>query len=63
MSRITKLHGRPILDSCGHQTLEIELSTDIGVFRASVPAGYTRSPHECVELRDNDPKLFNQRSI
>ncbi|MDO8663303.1 MAG: enolase [Candidatus Wildermuthbacteria bacterium] len=43
-----------ILDSRGMPTVTVELKTDSGVFRASVPSGVSTGSYEAVELRDKD---------
>ncbi|CAK7331358.1 unnamed protein product [Dovyalis caffra] len=56
-SVITKINGRQILDSRGIPTVEVDLFTNKGSFRASVPSGYVTGGYvtgmyEAVELRD-----------
>lgn len=51
-SEIKSIKAREILDSRGYPTVEVDLTTDLGVFRASVPAGTSKGKHEAVELRD-----------
>lgn len=36
---ITKLKGRQIVDSRGNPTVEVDLFTSKGMFRAAVPSG------------------------
>jgi hypothetical protein len=36
---ITKVHARQIYDSRGNPTVEVDLTTDKGIFRAAVPSG------------------------
>jgi enolase len=52
MASITGMVGREIIDSRGNPTVEVDLHTDIGMFRASVPSGASTGIHEAVELRD-----------
>ncbi|KAI8334490.1 enolase [Blakeslea trispora] len=49
---VTKLHARQIFDSRGNPTIEVELTTSKGVFRADVPSGASTGIHEALELRD-----------
>ena len=49
---ITGVKGREIIDSRGNPTVEVDLTTSIGMFRASVPSGASTGIHEAVELRD-----------
>ena len=50
---ITKIHARSIYDSRGNPTVEVDLYTDKGMFRAGVPSGASTGIHEALELRDN----------
>ena len=51
---IDSIKAREILDSKRMPTVEVELSTDFGVFRASVPSGVSTGKYEAMELRDED---------
>ena len=51
---ITKVVGRQIFDSRGNPTVEAEVTTGKGTFRAAVPSGASTGIHEAVELRDGD---------
>ncbi|MDI6591645.1 MAG: phosphopyruvate hydratase [Patescibacteria group bacterium] len=51
-SQIKSIKAREILDSRGNPTIEVELTTDLGVFPASVPSGISKGKYEAVELRD-----------
>ena len=50
------MHAREILDSRGNPTVEVDLHTELGMFRASVPSGASTGAHEACELRDSDDK-------
>ncbi|RKP26223.1 gamma-enolase [Syncephalis pseudoplumigaleata] len=50
---ISKVHARQIFDSRGNPTVEVEVTTNLGVFRAAVPSGASTGIHEAHELRDN----------
>lgn len=52
LATITGLKGREIIDSRGNPTVEVDVHTEIGMFRASVPSGASTGIHEAVELRD-----------
>lgn len=52
MTTITSLHAREILDSRGNPTVEAEITTEDGTFRASIPSGISTGKHEALELRD-----------
>ncbi|KAM4640029.1 LOW QUALITY PROTEIN: alpha-enolase-like [Amazona ochrocephala] len=51
---ILKIHAREIFDSCGNPTVEVDLYTNKGLFRAAVPSGASTGIYEALELRDND---------
>jgi len=53
-SQIKNIKAREILDSKGMPTVEVELTTDSGVFKSSVPSGVSTGKYEAVELRDKD---------
>lgn len=64
MSEILSLHAREILDSRGHPTIEVEVTTTKGVTgRAAVPSGASTGAHEASELRDNDPKRYLGKGV
>lgn len=50
---IKSIHARAIYDSRGNPTVEVDLHTDKGLFRAGVPSGASTGIHEALELRDN----------
>jgi len=54
MSKITSLKAREILDSRGNPTVEVDLCTERGMFRAAVPSGASTGVYEALELRDGD---------
>eukprot|EP01127_Copromyxa_protea_P000160 TRINITY_DN10152_c0_g1_i1.p2 TRINITY_DN10152_c0_g1~~TRINITY_DN10152_c0_g1_i1.p2 ORF type:complete len:437 (-),score=151.68 TRINITY_DN10152_c0_g1_i1:45-1355(-) len=54
MSTIKKVHARQIFDSRGNPTVEVDLTTDRGLFRAAVPSGASTGIHEALELRDKE---------
>jgi enolase len=49
---IQKLLAREVIDSRGNPTVEVDVTTEIGSFRASVPSGASTGIYEAVELRD-----------
>lgn len=49
---IQSIKGREIIDSRGNPTVEVDVTTEKGLFRASVPSGASTGIHEAVELRD-----------
>merc|ERR1712086_904652 len=51
---ITKVVARQIFDSRGNPTVEADVYTHKGMFRAMTPSGASTGIHEAVELRDGD---------
>ncbi|KAG5189801.1 enolase [Tribonema minus] len=51
-STVTSVKGRWVIDSRGNPTVEVDVTTQDGLFRASVPSGASTGVHEAVELRD-----------
>lgn len=49
---IRQIHARQIFDSRGNPTVEVDVTTDKGLFRAAVPSGASTGSHEAIELRD-----------
>jgi enolase len=60
---IKSLKARQIFDSRGNPTVEVDLTTDKGMFRAAVPSGASTGIHEALELRDNDSKQYMGKSM
>jgi enolase len=58
MSTIKDIKAREIFDSRGNPTVEVDILTELGVFRAAVPSGASTGIYEALELRDKDPKRF-----
>jgi enolase len=66
MAKILAVKARSILDSRGNPTVECELKTSDGIFRASVPAGASTGANEAHELRDGGDSYFGlgvQRAV
>jgi len=57
---IKSIKAREIINSRGEPTVEAEVETEDGVFRASVPSGASRGKYEAVELKDGGNRLFGQ---
>jgi len=49
---ISKIHARQIYDSRGNPTVEVDLITSDGLFRAAVPSGASTGIYEALEMRD-----------
>ncbi|KAH7676110.1 enolase, partial [Aphelenchoides avenae] len=60
---IVKIHAREIYDSRGNPTVEVDLTTDKGVFRAAVPSGASTGIHEALELRDKDAAVHHGKGV
>jgi enolase len=60
---ITRVFARQIYDSRGNPTVEVDLTTDKGVFRAAVPSGASTGVHEALELRDNDKNVHHGKGV
>jgi len=58
MTEITKLKAREVLDSRGNPTVEVDIVTENGIFRAMTPSGASAGQHEALELRDNDKSRY-----
>lgn len=63
MVAIKDITARQILDSRGNPTVEVDLLTDGGCFRAAVPSGASTGIYEALELRDKDPKKFLGKGV
>jgi enolase len=55
---IKAVHARQIFDSRGNPTIEVDVTTEKGLFRAAVPSGASTGIHEALELRDNDKSKY-----
>ena len=55
-AQITKVIGRMVFDSRGNPTVEADVHTNRGFFRAAVPSGASTGIYEAVELRDGGSK-------
>ncbi|XP_075293254.1 alpha-enolase isoform X2 [Opisthocomus hoazin] len=60
---IRKIHAREIFDSRGNPTVEVDLFTDKGLFRAAVPSGASTGIYEALELRDNDKTRYMGKGV
>ena len=57
---IRSVHARQIFDSRGNPTIEVDVTTEKGCFRAAVPSGASTGEHEAVELRDGGKAYFGK---
>lgn len=60
---IKEIKAREILDSRGNPTVEADVITEKGLFRASVPSGASTGIYEALELRDDDKKRYNGKGV
>ena len=61
--KIESVHAREVLDSRGNPTIEADLKTSDGLFRAMVPSGASTGTHEAVELRDKDERRYKGKGV
>lgn len=57
---IQDIHAREILDSRGNPTVEVDVITESGFGRASVPSGASTGTNEVLELRDKDSRYHGK---
>jgi len=60
---IKSIFARQIFDSRGNPTVEVDLTTELGLFRAAVPSGASTGVHEALELRDNDKNNYHGKGV
>ncbi len=60
---IEKIQARMVLDSRGNPTVEVDITTEKGLFRAAVPSGASTGIHEAVELRDGDKNAWMGKGV
>ena len=58
MPEIIKIKAREVLDSRGNPTVEVDVVTENGTFRAMTPSGASAGQHEALELRDGDKSRY-----
>ncbi|MFH1788762.1 MAG: phosphopyruvate hydratase [Candidatus Altiarchaeota archaeon] len=63
MTEIKSIKAREVLDSRGNPTVEVDLTTKDGLFRAMVPSGASTGVHEALELRDGDKGRFMGKGV
>ena len=57
---IKSVVAREILDSRGNPTVEVDILTEKGLSRASVPSGASTGIHEALELRDGNKRYLGK---
>ncbi|KOB76343.1 Enolase, partial [Operophtera brumata] len=60
---IKSIKARQIFDSRGNPTVEVDLVTELGLFRAAVPSGASTGVHEALELRDNVKAEYHGKGV
>ena len=63
MSKIESIKAREILDSRGNPTVEVDVFTKEGMFRAAVPSGSSTGVHEALELRDDNNPRYSGKGV
>merc|ERR1712241_1376772 len=58
-----KVFARQIYDSRGNPTVEVDLTSDKGIFRAAVPSGASTGIYEALELRDKDKSKWHGKGV
>ncbi|MGC4085861.1 MAG: phosphopyruvate hydratase [Vicinamibacterales bacterium] len=62
--KITRVHGREILDSRGNPTVEVDVTLEGGILgRAAVPSGASTGEREALELRDGDKNRYLGKGV
>jgi len=60
---IRTVKARQIFDSRGNPTVEVDVITDKGGFRAAVPSGASTGIYEACELRDGDKSQYLGKGV
>ncbi|MDH7506408.1 MAG: phosphopyruvate hydratase [Candidatus Thermoplasmatota archaeon] len=63
MSEIISIKAREVLDSRGNPTVEVDVKTENGVFRAITPSGASAGSHEALELRDGNESRYLGKGV
>jgi len=63
MVLINALKARSIFDSRGNPTVEVDLTTNLGVFRAAVPSGASTGIYEALEMRDKVKTEYHGKGV
>jgi enolase len=62
-STIEAIRARQIFDSRGNPTVEADVVTKDGIFRAAVPSGASTGKYEALELRDGDKSAYMGKGV
>eukprot|EP01015_Nassula_variabilis_P023506 TRINITY_DN4404_c0_g2_i1.p1 TRINITY_DN4404_c0_g2~~TRINITY_DN4404_c0_g2_i1.p1 ORF type:complete len:475 (+),score=163.96 TRINITY_DN4404_c0_g2_i1:68-1492(+) len=60
---IVDIKGREILDSRGNPTVEADVITTLGSYRAATPSGASTGIYEAHELRDEDKSRYQGKGV
>merc|ERR1711963_785848 len=60
---IKRIYARQIYDSRGNPTVEVDFTTEKGIFRAAVPSGASTGIYEALELRDKDKAKWHGKGV
>ncbi|ODV80970.1 enolase I [Suhomyces tanzawaensis NRRL Y-17324] len=60
---VSKIFARSVYDSRGNPTVEVDIHTEKGLFRAIVPSGASTGIHEALELRDGDKSKWLGKGV
>lgn len=60
---LKKIKARQIFDCRGEPTLEVDVITDVGLLRSSVPSTVSINPNQAVEIRDGNTAAYHGRSV
>ncbi|CAG9313350.1 unnamed protein product [Blepharisma stoltei] len=63
MAEIQDVKAREILDSRGNPTVEVDVTTSLGTFRAAVPSGASTGIYEALEMRDGDKNRYLGKGV
>jgi len=63
MVQIKAIKARQIFDSRGNPTIEVDLTTKLGTFRAAVPSGASTGIYEALELRDGVKSQYHGKGV
>jgi len=63
MVLVNAIKARQIFDSRGNPTVEVDLTTNMGVFRAAVPSGASTGIYEALEMRDKVKSEYHGKGV
>jgi enolase len=63
LSAIKNIKARQIFDSRGNPTVEADVETEHGIFRAAVPSGASTGKYEALEMRDGDKNAYMGKGV